>query len=197
MCFSAQPFAKAVVVPGEDRLNVGERKFTMMHRFFTATIVLPFLMALLFASPVAAEPSAAITGSVQVNGLTCPICVAGLQKKLRSIAWVQSANVFIDDGRADFTVRSGTAPDIEQLRATVKRGGFTARRVTLTATGRVERADSEVWLVSNGARIAIEAGSKRTELLRKLGSSRRVRVTGTAETRGNNTELSIRSYRVL
>lgn len=141
----------------------------------------------------------AVAGSIEVRGLSCPFCARGLQTKIRDLAWVADVTVYVDDGRADFTVRQGRVPEVNALQTAVRDAGFTPGTTTLRARGQVERSGSDVLLVvGEGARLVLAAGAQRDRLLDEVGSSgRSVRVEGTAQTRGERTHVTVRSYRLL
>ncbi len=51
---------------------------------------------------------------------------------------IKEANIFVDEGRVELEVEKGKPVDIEKLPEAVRKGGFTAREIKVTAVGRVE-----------------------------------------------------------
>ena len=140
-----------------------------------------------------------MSGAIQVDGLSCPFCAYGLEKKLIAVPWVASVKIRVDAGRADFTVKPKMTPDISALEKAVEAGGFTPAGVTLTAHGTIERSGSDVTLVvASGPRIGIEPGPKRDALLGALGKKAGpVHVEGQAGTTGTRTHIALQSFRIL
>ncbi|RME45091.1 MAG: copper chaperone [Deltaproteobacteria bacterium] len=162
-----------------------------------AILVLAAISSLPPAWSGGGEPS--ISGSIEVRGLACPFCARGLRTKIRDLDWVADVTVYIDDGRADFTVHRGRVPDVSALEAAVRAAGFTAGTTVIHATGRIERSDADVLLVvGDGAHLVLEGGAQRDRLLEAVGASdRTVHVEGSVQTRGGRTFLTLRSYRLL
>ena len=75
--------------------------------------------------------------SVQVDGLSCPFCAYGLEKKLRKVDNVTSLEIQVSKGRAVLKPEPGTSLDLADLEEAVRDGGFTPRDLTLTARGRL------------------------------------------------------------
>ena len=62
---------------------------------------------------------------VQVNGMACPFCTRGVQKKLKELDGVQEVNVGLKEGNAALILEEGKAPTIHELKEAVKDAGFT------------------------------------------------------------------------
>jgi mercuric ion binding protein len=69
---------------------------------------------------------------LEVDGLTCPFCIYGLEKRLKEIP--QVANIYIDleGGFATFDVPSDAQPTEDAVRKLVKQAGFTAKTITFS-----------------------------------------------------------------
>lgn len=93
--------------------------------------ILPGLMALslMASSPVWAEP----VFRLQVDGLACPFCAYGLEKKLTNTDGVQDVDIRINDGVVLVTVDDGATFDEARARRIVKDAGFTLRGFEKTA----------------------------------------------------------------
>ncbi|MBW2718386.1 MAG: heavy-metal-associated domain-containing protein [Deltaproteobacteria bacterium] len=95
----------------------------------TATAVLIGIVA------VAAPALAAVDHyEVQVDGLACPFCAYGLEKKLKELPGVANVQIELNTGWASFDVSSGVllpAP----VQAAVRDAGFTPRDIKVTASG--------------------------------------------------------------
>lgn len=72
------------------------------------------------------------TVTVRVDGLSCPFCAYGLEKKLNEIDGVDSINIDIEKGSVTLTVGKGTNISEEKIKSKVKDAGFTPREVTFS-----------------------------------------------------------------
>jgi len=161
------------------------------------TLILSTLMFLLLVPFTGFAESSSVTGSVKVDGLSCPFCAHGLNKKVSALNWIQTVEIYVDAGRADFSVKEGANLDVRSLRKAVGDGGFTPREITLTVLGEIKKIESEIILVlSSGTRLTIDPSDKRTELLNKLDKySKRVQIEGRAKTKGEKIHLSVVNYK--
>lgn len=66
---------------------------------------------------------------IRVDGLSCPFCAYGLEKKLLKIEGVNAIEISIDDGVALLTLDKGTEIAEETIRKEVKDAGFTPREI--------------------------------------------------------------------
>ncbi|MFQ5743809.1 MAG: heavy-metal-associated domain-containing protein [Acidobacteriota bacterium] len=75
--------------------------------------------------------------SVQVDGLSCPFCAYGLEKKLRKVENVAGLKIQVDEGRAVLRPEEGTSLDLASVEKAVRDGGFSPREITLRARGQI------------------------------------------------------------
>ena len=83
----------------------------MTHASARFVVSLVGLLLLSLTQPAAAQPGqpfGMLEVSVQVDGLSCPFCAYGLEKKLRKVANVASLEIQVSDGRAVLTPEPGT-----------------------------------------------------------------------------------------
>ena len=66
---------------------------------------------------------------VRVDGLSCPFCAYGLEKKLLEIEGVKAVKISIDDGEALLTLDKDTEIATETIKKEVKKAGFTPREI--------------------------------------------------------------------
>jgi len=69
---------------------------------------------------------------VEVDGLACPFCAYGLEKKLKKIEGQQDLFIEIQEGYATFNVPAGSEITKEKLNKIVEDAGFTARKATFS-----------------------------------------------------------------
>lgn len=116
--------------------------------------------------------------TVQVDGLSCPFCAYGLEKKLRKVENVARIEIRVDEGRTVVTPESGTSLDLDELEQAVRDGGFTPREVSVTARGRLTELNGAAALeLSDGILLLLAEGGQ-TDALLKSPSGSVVRVEG-------------------
>lgn len=97
--------------------------------------------ALLLASALAAQPAQAQKKADQakikepdvvatVNGLSCPFCAYGLEKKLKNLDGVTDVAVLLEEGKVQLKVAEGTQLSEKQIQKATKNAGFTAKKIT-------------------------------------------------------------------
>ncbi len=132
----------------------------MMERR-TAFLLLAVVAAtLLGVMPATAEVSQM---SVKVDGLACPFCVYGIEKKLRNVDSIRDVNVDLETGLARITLVEGKVPTLAEVRNAVKKAGFTPRQVSATVIG--------TPVIENGSVILRVRGSERTYFLSRQGKA--------------------------
>ncbi len=90
-------------------------------------------LMLLLLMPVAHAGSAVY--SLQVDGLACPFCAYGIEKKLSAIDGVEKIDVDIKEGQVIVTMASGASLSEDRARQAVKDAGFTLRAFTESEGG--------------------------------------------------------------
>ena len=105
--------------------------------------------------------------TVSVDGLSCPFCAYGVEKKLKAVKGVRDVEVNLKAGLATLVLADGLAPDLEQVRTAVKKSGFTPRAITLTAIGTPTLEESKMLFNVRGSGqryLLYERGSDSREL---------------------------------
>lgn len=151
-------------------------------------IILGILLAL--AGQVSAEkktdgvkPPEPATLRVKVDGLSCPFCVYGLEKHLKRVKCVDKVKTFVDEGIAVLQLNRKEPIDAQAVREAVKKGGFTPRKTTLTASGRMLRENKKwVFRVQGSDTVMFLAGNEKLrELEKKTLIDREITLSGTLE----------------
>ena len=70
------------------------------------------------------------TVKVQVDGLSCPFCAYGLEKKLKKLEGVTKIEIDVENAFVLLTIKEGKTVTAEDIRQKVKDAGFTAREIT-------------------------------------------------------------------
>jgi len=68
---------------------------------------------------------------MRVDGLACPYCAYGIEKKLKAIKGVEKINVDLDNGLVTAEVSEGTALSEEQMKQLFQDAGFTFRSMKI------------------------------------------------------------------
>jgi mercuric ion binding protein len=80
---------------------------------------------------------------VRVDGLSCPFCAYGLEKKLKSIDGVEKLEIKINDGLAILTYKDGAKIDKDVITKKVKEAGFTPGEITIGTAQEQKMANGE------------------------------------------------------
>ncbi len=89
----------------------------------------------LLALPIAAL-SAANVYELKVDGLACPFCAYGIERKLSAIEGVIKVAVDIKEGKVIVTMAEGATLDEEAARKAVTEAGFTLKAFSETPEGK-------------------------------------------------------------
>lgn len=119
---------------------------------------------------------------VGIDGLSCPFCVWGLEKKFREITSVDKFNVHLKQAKAEVFLKSGIPLNIIDIKKAVKEAGFSTRYIFIIATGNLaEEKDGILFRIlgTNQGFLLFETESApRAELIKMLESRFLVRVQG-------------------
>ena len=111
-----------------------------------ATIALVMLgLVLGGSSPVAAE----IEGlQLQVDGLSCPFCALGLDKRLKQRAGLEGIQAHLKQGVTQAALPRGQGLDVGKVKRAVQEAGFTLRGITLTVIGTISQDGDHMTVTS-------------------------------------------------
>jgi copper chaperone CopZ len=88
------------------------------------------------------------TVKITVDGLTCNLCAAGLDRSLRRVDGVAGVRVVLDSQVATIRLKPNTPVAPAQLRAAVDRAGQRLRGIELQVRGTVRRENGRYQLQS-------------------------------------------------
>lgn len=72
------------------------------------------------------------TVTLKVDGMTCPFCAYGLERRLRRLSAVDSVVVRVSDGLVQIREKDGQALPDETLQREVEKAGFSLREIART-----------------------------------------------------------------
>ncbi len=103
----------------------------MKHATAFPLLLLGLLLAAAAALPARAQDALEKPDVVlEVDGLSCPFCAFGIEKKLKKIDGVAHLAVHLEAGKVELKMKEGATVSEERLLQAVKEAGFTARRIT-------------------------------------------------------------------
>jgi len=85
------------------------------------------LFALFLGVAVAGAQEEKPVYKVYVDGLSCPFCTYGIEKKFSKVQGVEKIDIDLKTGTTIITMATGTTLDKTTARKTVKAAGFTLR----------------------------------------------------------------------
>lgn len=83
------------------------------------------LLVAALAFPAAAAPR---TYSLYVDGLACPFCSYGVEKKIGGLKGVEKVEIDIENGRVVVTLADGATLDEATAKQAIDEAGFTLRK---------------------------------------------------------------------
>lgn len=97
----------------------------MNFRASTQRMFLTLTIALMATGVLAAPP----TYRLYVDGLSCPFCAYGIEKKLNAVEGVESFETNIKDGTVTVTMKNGAPLNEAAAKLAVKAAGFSLRKL--------------------------------------------------------------------
>ena len=91
---------------------------------------------------------------VEVEGLSCPFCVKGVEKHLKKVDGVKDLSTSLKKGEVTLHYEPGTPFDVNSIERAVVRGGFTPGAVELTAKGNVSRQNEDFLFAVTGTELS-------------------------------------------
>lgn len=118
--------------PNQTRLP----RLLRLRRIVMTMILMSFILLspVLFSSQKSlAQEQPASGGKIQVrvDGLSCPFCAFGLEKKLKKLDGVLEVKLYVDKGLAEIRVEQGKTIPEEKIIKAVRDAGFTPREIRM------------------------------------------------------------------
>ena len=98
-----------------------------------------FLISLFVALVVLTYPFTALAAeanvTLMVDGLSCPFCAYGLEKKIKKMDGVDGVRIDLEESKIEIRFRDKKDVRIEKIEEAVRDAGFTPRSIEVQETG--------------------------------------------------------------
>jgi mercuric ion binding protein len=112
----------------------------MTRRISRNAVLCLVLLALSAVAPVYARVERA---TVIVEGMACPFCAFGVEKRLKKVEGVGTIEVSMGEGSASMSASEEGSIDVTSLPGAIRKAGFTPGTIEVTAVGRISAEDGE------------------------------------------------------
>ena len=103
-----------------------------------------WFLALTVAVLLPLSPQAELLeAKLQVNGMTCPFCAFGIEKKLRDLEGVKEVEVLLDEGIVHLSFQERNTATVHALQQAIDRSGFRLSGLNLDVRGILQRDDTD------------------------------------------------------
>lgn len=120
-----------------------------------AVIILAMLLTTL-ATESTAQEATVDNFTVQVDGLGCPFCAYGLEKKFKEFKGIDGVNIEMETGVFTFTYPSHDGLTMEKVEKQVEAAGYTAVDVKVTRANGETQQLAKTTAVAEGAELTEE-----------------------------------------
>lgn len=107
-----------------------EGDITMQKSILLIVAILSIIISIAYPVSVMAQEKG-VKVLVTVDGLSCPFCAFGLEKKLKKLAGVESVTLNVDQGVAEMIFRPSSIIDRNRINKAVVDAGFTPREIQI------------------------------------------------------------------
>jgi mercuric ion binding protein len=112
-----------------------------------------FVLALLFIVPGAYAQVLDLT--VSVDGMACPFCAFGVEKKLRGVDGADTIDISMKDGTATITALEGRSVAVGQVPGAIRDAGFSPGTIRISARGGIAADGKSLYLQADGQRFLL------------------------------------------
>jgi len=106
-----------------------QRRITVVKPIILVAIIMGLLLKVTTDAVPATAQDQGTKVIVKVDGLSCPFCAFGLEKKLKKLEGVKAVHLKIDAGVAELIFVPRAVIDESKIRKAVEEGGFTPRTI--------------------------------------------------------------------
>ncbi len=100
-------------------------------RRITVSVLAAFTLVAV-ARPAASQVTRA---TAAVEGMACPFCAFGVEKKLKQVRGVATVEVQMEAGTAELSAAQGASIEVGQIPQAIRKAGFTPGKLEVTASG--------------------------------------------------------------
>ncbi len=106
-----------------------------------------FLSIIIFlTNPAIAEIKSV---NLHVDGLSCPFCALGLEKKLNKVDSVLTTTVHLKKAVTDLTLKPNALLNLTSIRKAVKEAGFTLKNIDIKVLGTIKRNKQNILVLES------------------------------------------------
>ena len=134
-------------------------------RWFLVFCIVIFLMGSFF--PRAAH-SRILEVTITVEGLACPFCAYGIEKKLKRVEGVRSIDIEMNRGVVVLAAEKDHSVNIRQIPGAVKDSGFSLGRMKVRVTGIARLEDGKFIIQYGGPDELFFVGEMKTDRKRQF-----------------------------
>ena len=133
----------------------------------------------------------------RIFGMDCAPCAYGIEQGLKRLSGVTDVRVSLNDGVAVVALAADNTTTIESIRKVIRDNGFTPKVAKVTVTGKLVRADGQMWLEASGLpRYQLTGNTKEVEAMLSARPEGGVQLEGEVpEADGKAHELVVRSLK--
>ena len=135
-------------------------------------------LALWVATPTLSHAQL-LEADLRVNGMTCPFCAFGIEKKLRAVEGVEEVNVLLDEGEIRLTLATGNSCTVREFEKAVEQAGFELAGLSLAVRGIVTNQSGEAVLEASEA-VRFRLLEKTNLRIQPISDTNLQRILGTA-----------------
>ena len=106
--------------------------------------LLMFIITMIAIPPANGQVSSI---TVAVDGMSCPFCAFGVEKRLKKVDGAGSVNVDLRTGTATLSAAEGKTIHVDQIPDAIKTAGFTPGKIRIAAIGTIKTDDSDEFLL--------------------------------------------------
>lgn len=86
----------------------------------------------------------------RIFGMDCAPCAYGIEQGLKRLSGVTDVRVSLNEGVAVVALATDNTTTIESIRKVIRDNGFTPKAAKVVVTGKLVRADGQIWLEASG-----------------------------------------------
>ena len=114
----------------------------MLIRSIWKHLVLTLLALSILVVPALAQVESA---TVAVDGLACPFCAYGVEKRLKKVGGVASVQVSFRDNEATLSAKNNESIAVAEIPQAIEKAGFTPGAIEISAVGELIGDTTDGW----------------------------------------------------